>query len=436
MSEEKVTTALLKFGTPATISLLVVAIYNFVDAVFVGGIGTAEIGAVTVIFPMSIVIIGIGLTLGTGASSFISRLIGAGEKEKADRVLNFALLAGFIITLAAVAVSIINLDRILLFLGSTRSILQPAREYSYIFLIGSFFNVFNITLSYLMRAEGAMKPSLFAVSAGSILNIALDPLFIYTLEMGISGAAAASVLSQFVSTLLILHFYLSGKSVLSISLKRFNLDKSIAAEVFKVGLPSFIFQILTSITMGMINKAAAVYGETAIAAIGIVNRIYVLATYVVFGFSKGFQPLAGYSFGAGNLKRLKELKDVFFKWSLLFCIAVAVLEKLAAVPLVSLFTRDPEVIELGSFILEIYLILFPLFAYQNIYFTLFISIGRGKESMILSLAKQGFFSIPLLLFVPKIWGLGGLAAVQPISDALTVILTFIMSFRYKQLVKQ
>lgn len=432
MSEEKVSVALLRFGLPATIGLFVIAIYNFVDAIFVGGLGTSAMGAAAISFPIAMVIIGLGLTLGSGAASYISRLLGARDNEKANKVASTAIFSSIVLGILVIIPSLIHMDYILKLFGATDTILPYAKNYAYVFIGGSILNVINVTLNNLMRAEGAAKTSMKAIIIGSLLNIVLDPIFIYTFGMGIKGAAVATVISQSTSTLLLVKFFLSGKSILNISIKKISFSKDVLIEIFKIGMPNLVFQLLSSASIGMINSASAPYGDEVVAAMGIVNRIFAMGSFVIFGFFKGFQPLAGYNFGAKNFDRLRELKNTALRWTSLFCFIVAIAQILFAQSIIGIFSDNPVVLDIGIRGLRAYSIMFPFFGFQTMYMTLFLSIGKAREGAALSLGRQGIFFIPTILILPNIIGINGIIFSQFVADTFTILMTIVFAIRLKK----
>ena len=431
MREERVPVALLKFGIPAIIGFLIIAVYNFVDAVFVGRLGTNAIGAVSVLFPLTFIMAGIGLLFGSGAASYISRMLG---DENIIEVHRTAIIAvGGCLAAGTVIIGLLlwYMTPMLRFFGATDQILPYAEEYGGIFLIGSIFSILNLVLNHIARAEGAAKRSMVILVIGALLNIVLDPLFIFVLDHGIKGAAVATLVAQAVSTLLLLKFFLSSESVVKLSLRFFVLSKKIMRELLGIGIPYCIAQLLAGISMGLINSAAAPYGEEAVAAVGIANRVFAVGIYVILGFSKGFQPIAGYNYGARNYERLRASIRTASRWSTYCCILLAVIQIVFANGIVSMFTDEAGVITLGVKTLRAYSLVFPLFGYQVIYMTLFLTLGLAKKGFILSLGRQGIFLLPMIIILPGVMGLNGVIYAQPIADILTMMLTVWFTVRWK-----
>lgn len=432
MSEESIPTALLKFGIPAIITFLITAVYNFVDAIFVGGLGTSAIGALAVAFPISMISIGIGLILGSGAASYISRLLGEGQLKQSNIAASIAFFGSLILGIIAIIPSLFFLKPILIFFGATETILPFAKDYMYIFIPGSIFVIINIVLNHLVRAEGAAKISMNSVLIGAILNIILDPIFIYTFDWGIKGAAIATAISQMVTTILLVSFFYSAKSNVKISIRYFILSKKILFEIIKIGTPNLVTQILSGVSMGLINSAAFPYGDAAVASMGIVNRIFAIGSYAVLGFSKGFQPIAGYNYGCKKYDRLNKSIHVSIKWTTYFCFILSIIQIIFAKPIVLLFTNESKVLDIGIQALKAYSLMFPFFGFQMIYMGLFLALGKGREGLLLSLARQGAFLIPIALILPQMIGLNGVIFSQPIADLLTVLLTILFYIKLKK----
>lgn len=430
MKEMPVSRALLKLGIPTMAGMLVGALYNVVDTYFVSGLGTSEVAAVSIVFPISQVIIGLAMTFGSGAASYISRLLGMRAEENASITASTALFTSLVVGLAAIVVSLICINPLLRGLGATDTIFPLARTYSFIFITGSIFNIFNVTMNNLVTAEGATKLTMAAMLIGGILNCILDPVFIYPLKFGVAGAAIATVISQAVTSTLYLWFIFSKKGLLRISCKFFRPDTVMYGEIFKVGIPTLVFQILSSTAIGLTNTAASSYGDSAVAGMGVVTRILTLGSYVVFGYMKGFQPFAGYNYGARQYDRLKSAIRVSLIWSTGFCVITGLLLNLLAPNILSAFSQnDPVMIEIGSRALRINGAVFAFFGFQMIYSSTFLALGRGRDGGLLSISRQGIFFIPAILLLPALFGLTGVIYAQPTADILAVLLTLIFALK-------
>ncbi|EHN15256.1 MULTISPECIES: MATE family efflux transporter [Clostridium] len=420
--------ALLAMGLPIMIGMMINALYNLVDAYFVGGLGTSQMGSISVAFPLGQAVVGLGLLFGNGASSYISRLLGHGDKETANKVASTALYSSIFVGAVIIICTIIFLNPILKLLGATESILPYAITYTRIYVISSIFNVFNVTMNNIVTSEGAAKTTMCALLTGAILNIILDPIFIYVLDLGVAGAAIATAISQVVSTLVYLGYVLRKKSVFSFSIKECCFSKEIMSEILKIGIPTLVFQLLTSLSITLINMQAKGYGDSVIAGIGAVTRIISMGSLMVFGFIKGFQPIAGYSYGAKKYERLYEAIRTSIKWSTIFCAIFGLIMALFPTTIISQFTTgDMELINIGQNALRANGLSFFLFGYYTVYSSLFLSLGKAKKGFILGACRQGICFIPVILVVPMIWGINGILYAQPISDVISTIITVFMA---------
>ena len=420
--------ALLAMGIPTMIGMLVNAFYNLVDAYFVGGLGESQMGAISVVYPLGQVVVGLGLLFGNGAASYISRLLGRGDKENADKVASTALYSSVSVGAVIIIISMVFLHPILKLLGATDSILPYAATYAGIYIVSCIFNVFNVTMNNIVTSEGAAKTTMCALLTGAVLNIALDPLFIYVFDLGVAGAAIATAISQVVSTCVYLTYIFRKKSVFHFRVKDCTYTKETMSEIFKIGIPTLVFQILTSVSISLINNAAGDYGDSAIAGMGVVTRLISMGSLSVFGFIKGFQPIAGYSYGAKKFDRLREAIKTSILWSTVFCVIFGVILALFPTAIVSQFTKgDAEMIRIGAASLRANGISIMLFGFYTVYSSLFLALGKGREGFILGACRQGICFIPVILLLPMVWGLNGIMYAQPIADVLSAVITVFMA---------
>ena len=267
-----------------------------------------------------------------------------------------------------------------------------------------------------------------ALLIGAVLNIALDPIFIYVLDLGVAGAAIATAISQVVSTLVYLFYIFGKKSVFDFKIKNYYLSKEVASEIFKIGIPTLVFQILTSLSISLINNAAADYGDAAIAGMGVVTRLVSMGSLTIFGFIKGFQPIAGYSYGAKKFNRLHEAIKTSIIWSTIFCVVYGLILALFSTSIVSQFASgNLEMIKVGASSLRVNGISLMLFGFYTVYSSLFLALGKGKEGFILGACRQGICFVPVILVLPMIWGLNGILYAQPVADVLSAIITVFMA---------
>ena len=425
--------ALMALGVPIMIGMLINALYNLVDAYFVGGLGESPMGAISIVFPLGQVVVGLGLMFGNGAASYLSRLLGRGDRETANKVASTALYSSVIIGAIIIIFATIFIQPILALLGATETIMPYALTYARIYVISCIFNVFNVTMNNVVASEGAAKTTMCALLLGAVLNIGLDPIFIYGLDMGVAGAAIATAISQFVSTLVYLTYAIRKKSAFSFSFKDFKPTKQIYTEVLKIGVPTLTFQLLTSLSIALINRAANGYGDAVIAGMGAVTRVTSMGTLVVFGFLKGFQPIAGFSYGAKKFDRLREAIKTSILWSTIFCVVVGLLMALFSTQVISQFANgNVDMIAVGEKSLMANGFSFFLFGFYTVYSSLFLALGKGTAGFILGACRQGICFVPVILILPVIWGMNGILYAQPIADVISAIITVFMALHLRR----
>lgn len=430
LSTAPISKALTALGIPTMIGMMVNALYNLADAYFVGGLGSSQMGAISVVFPLGQILVGLGLLFGSGAASCLSRLLGQNDKEYADRTASTALFSSLFVGAAAIILTSIFLVPILTALGATDGIMPYALAYARIYVFSSILNVYNVTMNNIVTSEGASKTTMCALLAGALLNIGLDPLFIHVLGLGVAGAAIATALSQFLSALVYLRYTFSKKSTFTFSIRLFSPTGKMMGQIMKIGIPTLVFQLLTSLSIALINRAAKGYGDAVIAGMGAVTRITSMGTLVVFGFLKGFQPIAGFSYGAGNFGRLREAVRTALLLSTVFCVAAGSLTALFSLQIISHFTAgDPKMLLAGQKSLMANGFSFFLFGFYTVYSSLFLALGKGKEGLFLGACRQGICFVPVILFLPAFWGINGILYAQPIADVLSAFITFLMALR-------
>lgn len=421
--------ALVSLGIPIMIGMLINALYNLVDAYFVGGLGESPMGAVSVVFPLGQVVVGLGLMFGNGAASYLSRLLGRGDKKTANVVASTALYSSVLIGAVLIIIATVFLKPVLIFLGATETIMPYALTYARIYVVSCIFNVFNVTMNNIVASEGAAKTTMCALLLGAAINIGLDPLFIYTFDMGVAGAAIATAISQFVSTLVYLTYILCKKSAFAFSIKDFAPSRQIFTEILKIGIPTLTFQLLTSMSIALINRASSDYGDAVIAGMGAVTRVTSMGTLVVFGFLKGFQPIAGFSYGAKNFRRLRKAIKISILWSTVFCVIAGLLMFVFSAQIISQFANgNEEMILVGQKSLAANGFSFFLFGFYTVYSSLFLALGKGAAGFFLGACRQGICFVPIIWFLPAILGMSGILYAQPIADIISAIITVLMAF--------
>lgn len=429
LGEGDVGKVIAKLAIPAIIGMLVNAVYNFVDTLFVSWIGTNAMSAAQIGFPIFMILSAFGQLFGIGSSSYVSRLLGEGRKEEANKTATVtyitAVLSGIVIAICG----LIFIKPLLNLFGATSNDFDLAISYTSILFIGSLFIMGNMTLNNLLRAEGSAVTSMSALVLGAVLNIILDPIFIFVFDMGIAGAALATILAQCITTIFLLSNYIRGKSMLKIKISLFKPSVEMYSEIFKIGIPTLIRQLLASFAIGIMNKAAAGYGTEVVAGIGIVSKVFMLGFYSLLGYTQGFLPVAGFNYGAKKYDRLLDATKIGIKVSTIYCIVVFAVFMIFSRPIVMIFRPEAAVADIAVKGLRIWSLSFPLLGFSILINMLFQAMGKAKEAAVLSVSRQGFILIPLLLILPKVFGLNGILFAQPLADVLTFILTAILGGR-------
>lgn len=423
LKEENIDKALFKLGMPMVISLLVAALYNVVDTYFVSGLGKEAVAAVSVAFSIQLIFLGIGLTFGAGAGSYISRLLGGNNKKEASIVATVALISSAILGIITAIVLFCYLEGVLKFMGAIPSIMEISKSYTGIFIVGGILGSINVTLGNLVVAQGAAKISLKAMLLGSISNMVLDPIFIFGLNLGVRGAAIATLIARVITSLMYLIYFIGDKNLTEMKLSNFKPTFAIYKEILKIGISMLILQILQTISISKISYAASFYGEEAIAAMGIALRIVTLGTNVVLGYMKGLQPLSGFNYGAKNYERVRGAIKASIKWTNVFCIVWTLIIYIFSPSILSIFGTDENVLNIAVQALRAGVIMFITFGFQFTYSTLYLSMGKALGGIFLNSLRQGIVFIPIILMLPKFMGLNGVIYAQAISDLITTIIT-------------
>ena len=427
LGEERISKLLVNLSVPATIGMMVNALYNLVDTIFVGrGVGALAIGGLTIAFPIQMFIMAFAQMIGIGAASAISRSLGAKDIEKADYVAGNSFLCIIVLSSIIAAIGLIFTEPMLRFFGSTETILPYAKDYITIILWGSVFFSFAMSSNNLIRAEGNAKVAMATMLIGAILNIILDPIFIFVFKMGVKGAALATVISKFISFLYVLTYLYSGKSSLKVKLHHLKPKMHIIIEILTVGFASFARHVTGSVVAIVVNNSLRIFGgDMALIIVGIVHRVTMFVFMPLFGVIQGMQPIVGFNYGAKKLDRVKEA----IKLSLIVTTAIAtfgwLIIELFPFSIISVFTRDAEIIEKGSTIMRIVISVIPVIGIQIVGAALFQSLGKAVPSLILALLRQVLLFIPLVIILPRVLGLGllGIWIAYPSADILSVVLT-------------
>ena len=418
--------ALMALGIPIMIGMLINALYNLVDAYFIGGLGESQMGAISIAFPLGQVVVGLGLMFGNGAASYLSRLLGRGDREAASKVASTALYSSVCIGAVIIIGTAIFLKPILTMLGATDTIMPYALSYGRIYVISCIFNVFNVTMNNIVASEGAAKTTMCALLLGAVLNIGLDPIFIYTLDMGVAGAAIATAISQMASTLVYLIYALQKKSAFTFSIKEFCPSKQIITEILKIGIPTLTFQLLTSLSIAFINREANIYGDAVIAGMSVYNRVMFIGMAVVIGYGQGYQPVCSFNHGAKKYERVYQGYKFLVIITTIIITVLSVIGYIFAPELIAIFRKDSDVIKAGVQALRFQCFAMVVTGFCTASNMLMQSLRISGKATILALSRQGIFYIPAILILPHLLGQTGIALAQPVADILSFVLTIFL----------
>ena len=427
-----VKSALLKLGTPTLIGMSVSALYNVVDAFFVGQLGGSQMAAVSLFAPIATAMLGLALLFGGGAASYISRLLGAGKRSEANECASTSLATSMAVAILLLAGFVVFAEPFLRALGATDTMMPYAAAYAVPFFIAMTFYAFNGTINNLIVSEGATTVSMVAMLLGGISNIVLDPIMIFALGWGVTGAAVATLVGTLLTTCVYLSYFLRGKSSLALSSRNLKPTAGMYAQVLKIGVPNLTYQLLVSVALWLTNVFAASYGDAAVAALGIVARIMNLASMVAFGFVKGYQPFAGFNYGARRFDRVREATKMACIWETAFACITAVTLIIFAEPLLSAFSQeDASIVSIGATALFWNALSFATFGVQAVYSAFFLALGKAKQGALIAIGRQGIFFIPALLIGSWVFGLPGIIAAQPIGDLLSFLLVLVLVAKSK-----
>jgi len=427
LGSEKMIKLLFRLSTPAIVAMMVNAFYNIIDTIFIGrGVGYLGIGGLTVAFPVQMAIIALAQMIGIGAASAASRNLGAKDHEKAKQVAGNSYFSVVLMGILIFIAGTIFMVPILRMFGATDTLLPYAAEYLQVILIGSIYFPFVVNANNLIRAEGNARVAMISMILGAVLNIILDYIFIFPLNMGIRGAALATITSQFCSLLYVLYYFYGDFSMLKVKLEHLKPDWKIQIEILTVGTSSFARQVAGSLMAIALNNSLAFYGgDIALSVFGIVQRVMMFLFMPMFGIVQGMQPIAGYNYGAGNMERVKQVVKLATIGITTMAVTSTIFGQVFPGPIVRLFNDTPEVVELGITALRISIAMIPVVGIQIVGSALFQSLGKPIPALILTISRQVLFFIPLVLIIPRVTGLGllGIWISFPLADFLSTIFT-------------
>lgn len=441
LSQAKPSKAIVKLAVPATLALLAKAVYNIVDTAYIGMLNSeVALAAVGVTLPLLLIFVSIENIFAAGAAVLAGRQLGAGDKEGANKTISTIVAASSVIGVILCVGGIVFMEPLLRAFGASEAVMPLAKDYALWMFIAALANLPAQCLNCAARAESSVKIATIAVVTGAVLNILLDPIFMFDwgLGMGVGGASLATTISQVVTLCILVWFYFSGRSIIKVALKYIKPTVQLFGEVILIGIPTAVIQICLAVATSLTNIAAAALPESdlIIAAYGVVQRLILIGCYVIMGFMQGYQPVASFAFGGKNEKRFHDAARFSLKATLLLTVVVEVVYILLSAPLIMLFNRNPAIVEYGSRLLISQVLLYPAFGLCYMMTITFQTIGASKFGLFLSTIRQGLFYIPAILLLPKCFGVLGIYLSQPIADVLTLVVCLLCYKTMKRIATQ
>jgi len=417
--------SILQLALPSVLSMMVIILYNLTDTFFIGKLNDPyQVAAVSLAFPLFAFQMAIAGIFGNGGGSYLSRLLGKKDFAMAKETTTTAIFTSAIVSVLIGVGGVLFILRFLEILGASGATSFHAKKYMTIILLGSPVSLLNLTLVQLLRAEGAAKAAMLGLIIGTVANIILDPLFIFGFRMGVLGAAIATVVGQALGLLYLISYYLSQKSLAAPSRHYLHFRWECYKQIFLIGVPSSLSQVMMGIGSTVSFKLASVYGDHAIAALGVAHRVFSIPIFVFIGISVGVQALIGFNYGAKNYNRMKKA----IRTSILVSTSLAVLFTLlfALFPraLMAAFIKDPKIIEIGVVILGAYVFAIPFAGVGMILMVSLQSMGKALPAFIVALSRQGIIYIPAIFVLNRLFAFEGLVFALPLADALTTLTSF------------
>jgi len=425
LANERIGKLLWKLALPAGIGMFVMALYNVVDTIFIGHVvGTLGIAGLSIVFPIQILVMGMGMLIGIGGASLISRSLGAHDFQRAERTLGNAILLAVILGVLIAIIGLSNSSFWLRLIGASETILPYAKDYLDIILLGTVFRIFAMGVNQLVRAEGNARVAMISMLIGAILNILLDAVFILALRMGIKGAAIATVLSQVLTSLYIIRYYLSQNSSVKLHMKNFVPQCSVIRGIMAIGFGSFVRTAGGSLVAVIVNRTLVGYGgDLAVAAYGIVHRTMMFIFMPIISVGQGLQPILGFSYGARRSDRALQVIKLSAIVATIFSIISFLIIFFFPAPIMRIFTNDGSLVSAGSHAAKLIFLAAYLIGFQMVGSVVFQALGKAVPTFVTATSRQILFLLPLVFILPRFLQLDGVWLSFPIADALSFILT-------------
>jgi putative MATE family efflux protein len=421
---------LFKFAIPGILGLLSGFLYIIIDTIFVGrGVGPLGITALSIALPILLSMMAIGLMVGTGSASIISRALGKNDMKSAVNAMGNGTILNLFLNTIFIILGYIFIDRVLIFFGASPEVIPMVKDYLVIVFPGFILLSFLITTNDFVRAEGKPRAAMYFIAVGSLLNIILDPIFIFGLKMGIKGAAIATLIGEILSTILIIWFYMWGKSIYRFRLPMFKIDFKKIRDILLIGCPSFIMMTITSVVILIFNRTLRVYGnDIYVAILGIGYRMIGFIQIPIVVISQSFATISSFNYGAKQYQRVKKILGITIMWTTIISLIAFIPMMFFPRYFLNIFSSDPALIETGVLPLRMLIIFFPLVGMHMVSASFFQSLGKALQSLLIILTKQFLFLIPAIYLLPKILGLNGVWLAMPAADFLSLSIAGIFIF--------
>lgn len=429
---------LMQYAIPAIIAMTASSLYNMVDSIFIGhGVGAMAISGLAITFPLMNLAAAFGSLVGVGAATMISVKLGQKDYKTAQRVLGNVVTLNVVIGVLFTIVTLIFLDPILYFFGASEATIPYARDYMVIILLGNVITHSYLGLNSVLRSAGHPQKAMFATIMTVIINTILDPIFIFTFDMGIEGAAVATVLAQVIALVWLFKLFSNKNELIYLEKGIYGLQKNLVSNIIGIGMAPFLMNLAACFIVILINKGLKLYdGDLAIGAFGIVNRISFLFVMIVMGLNQGMQPIAGYNYGAQQYHRVNHVMKLTVIAATIVTTVGFLIGELIPELTVKAFTTDPTLVSMSARGMRIVVMFFPIIGFQMVTSNFFQSIGMARKAIILSLSRQVMILIPCLIILPLFWGADGVWFSMPISDAAASVIAAIMLYRQFKQFKQ
>ncbi len=423
MTQTPIPKLITSLAIPSMISQLIMVIYNTADTYFVAKVGVSESAAVGVSFSLMALIQAVGFGIGMGCGSLISRKLGEKQEQEASCIGSSALAAGVLFGALLAAFGLLFLNDVMYLLGATETMLPHASAYSFWILLGAPIMCASFVLSNILRAEGAATFSMIGLVSGGIINVFLDPLLIFGLDMGASGAALATVVSQGIGLVYLASAFWRKKTIVRLRLRHISFEPKMYFNIIRVGFPTVCRQGMASVASACINVQGRVFGDAVVAALTISNKLYMIVRSFLIGMGQGYQPVAGYNYGDGKKRRVRQGFVFICQVGTVLCLASAAFMAWQAPALIGLFRTEPEVLKTGVTAVYFCSLALPFMAYSTYVNQLYQCLGFSWQATLLAACRQGIFYLPLAFLLPSLLGVTGLVLVQPLADVLTFVVS-------------